>query len=127
MFFVFFTCKETASNAHHQSRHTLALHVAPPLYGVDDVCDAAGKGALEDSITLRGGTTRIVTTAAFRARDLGIVFAEGPQRRSAERLAELAEDAADGRSEEDTSELQSLMRISYAVLCLKTKKHHIQQ
>src|SRR3546814_1867101 len=28
------------------------------------------------------------------------------------------------RSEEHTSELQSLMRISYAVFCLKTKKHH---
>src|SRR3546814_7108548 len=28
----------------------------------------------------------------------------------------------DGRSEEHTSELQSLMRISYAVLCLKKKK-----
>src|SRR3546814_10860126 len=36
------------------------------------------------------------------------------------------------RSEEHTSELQSLMRISYAVFCLKKKKHtkqtkHIQQ
>src|SRR3546814_5316293 len=29
-----------------------------------------------------------------------------------------------GRSEEHTSELQSLMRISYAVFCLKKKKHH---
>src|SRR3546814_1374704 len=30
-----------------------------------------------------------------------------------------------GRSEEHTSELQSLMRISYAVFCLhKTKQHH---
>src|SRR3546814_10821110 len=28
-----------------------------------------------------------------------------------------------GRSEEHTSELQSLMRISYAVFCLKTKKN----
>src|SRR3546814_2219990 len=28
------------------------------------------------------------------------------------------------RSEEHTSELQSLMRISYAVFCLNTKKHH---
>src|SRR3546814_7261377 len=28
------------------------------------------------------------------------------------------------RSEEHTSELQSLMRISYAVFCLKKKKHH---
>src|SRR3546814_1421179 len=29
----------------------------------------------------------------------------------------------DGRSEEHTSELQSLMRISYAVFCLKQKKN----
>src|SRR3546814_1857685 len=29
-----------------------------------------------------------------------------------------------GRSEEHTSELQSLMRISYAVFCLKNKKTH---
>src|SRR3546814_3865091 len=30
------------------------------------------------------------------------------------------------RSEEHTSELQSLMRISYAVFCLKKKKHNPQ-
>src|SRR3546814_2656650 len=30
-----------------------------------------------------------------------------------------------GRSEEHTSELQSLMRISYAVFCLKKKNQHI--
>src|SRR3546814_10606949 len=35
-------------------------------------------------------------------------------------------DGKDGRSEEHTSELQSLMRISYAVFCLKkkTQKKH---
>src|SRR3546814_4844079 len=33
----------------------------------------------------------------------------------------------DGRSEEHTSELQSLMRISYAVFCLKKKKTYIQK
>src|SRR3546814_8942905 len=33
--------------------------------------------------------------------------------------------AATGRSEEHTSELQSLMRISYAVFCLKKKKNTI--
>src|SRR3546814_10836136 len=32
----------------------------------------------------------------------------------------------DDRSEEHTSELQSLMRISYAVFCLKKKKKKIQ-
>src|SRR3546814_8440348 len=35
---------------------------------------------------------------------------------------ELAEGVAAARSEEHTSELQSLMRISYAVFCLKKKK-----
>src|SRR3546814_9813184 len=32
-----------------------------------------------------------------------------------------------GRSEEHTSELQSLMRISYAVFCLKKKNHTLYQ
>src|SRR3546814_10287597 len=34
------------------------------------------------------------------------------------------EEAIADRSEEHTSELQSLMRISYAVFCLKKKKQH---
>src|SRR3546814_2428549 len=34
--------------------------------------------------------------------------------------------AQEGRSEEHTSELQSLMRISYAVFCLKKKKNNTQ-
>ncbi|MER8222604.1 NADP-dependent oxidoreductase [Streptomyces sp. NPDC094143] len=65
--------------------------------GVDAVFDLAGKGALEDSITLRGGTERIVTIADFRAHQLGITFANGPQRRSSARLAALAQDAATGK------------------------------
>src|SRR3546814_1079640 len=35
--------------------------------------------------------------------------------------------AAIGRSEEHTSELQSLMRISYAVFCLKKKKNTLKK
>src|SRR3546814_3416715 len=35
--------------------------------------------------------------------------------------------AIEGRSEEHTSELQSLMRISYAVFCLKKKKDKTKQ
>src|SRR3546814_9052175 len=49
-------------------------------------------------------------------------------------LAEIEEHAFDDppaaprpRSEEHTSELQSLMRISYAVFCLNKKKHPTQQ
>src|SRR3546814_7227650 len=51
------------------------------------------------------------------------VLGEQPLR---ELVVELAEQLAvvndAGRSEEHTSELQSLMRISYAVFCLKKKK-----
>src|SRR3546814_6019221 len=38
-------------------------------------------------------------------------------------IAALIAEKALGRSEEHTSELQSLMRISYAVFCLKKKKN----
>src|SRR3546814_10654237 len=37
-------------------------------------------------------------------------------------MAQLSPDTNTHRSEEHTSELQSLMRISYAVFCLKNKK-----
>src|SRR3546814_3703514 len=43
-----------------------------------------------------------------------------PQRAHASRRA----DQGGERSEEHTSELQSLMRISYAVFCLKKKRYH---
>ncbi|MER5580613.1 NADP-dependent oxidoreductase [Streptomyces asoensis] len=65
--------------------------------GVDAVFDLAGKGALEDSITLRGGTERIVTIADFGARQLGITFSQGSRERSTARLAALAQDAAAGK------------------------------
>src|SRR3546814_2296165 len=44
-----------------------------------------------------------------------------PMRRRARRTVGCEGEGA-GRSEEHTSELQSLMRISYAVFCLKKKK-----
>src|SRR3546814_10502657 len=44
-----------------------------------------------------------------------------------DRLRRAAAERPLRRSEEHTSELQSLMRISYAVFCLKTKTNNIQQ
>src|SRR3546814_2184295 len=45
------------------------------------------------------------------------------QRQQAQQpVAQIAQGGVIGRSEEHTSELQSLMRISYAVFCLKKKK-----
>src|SRR3546814_8980123 len=51
-------------------------------------------------------------------RNYGGAAGHGFHDRQAERLLEIDE----VRSEEHTSELQSLMRISYAVFCLKKKK-----
>src|SRR3546814_3854238 len=60
------------------------------------------------------------------ARILGISKPTVDQRITAARIilgAANRDEAALIRSEEHTSELQSLMRISYAVFCLKKKKH----
>lgn len=63
---------------------------------IDAVFDVAGKGALEELITLRGGTERIVTIANFRAHQLGITFAAGTAQRSSACLTALAQTAANG-------------------------------
>lgn len=68
--------------------------------GIDAVFDVAGKGALPDSVTLRGDKSRIVTIADFAgAQELGLVFSSGgPESpRSPEFLADLARRAAEGR------------------------------
>jgi NADPH:quinone reductase-like Zn-dependent oxidoreductase len=65
--------------------------------GVDAVFDLAGKGALEDSITLRGGTERIVTIADLSAQQLGVTFARGSAVASTDRLAAVAQDVAIGK------------------------------
>src|SRR3546814_6617484 len=54
-------------------------------------------------------------TPASVVRKLAKRYPQAAQRHYAER---------GHRSEEHTSELQSLMRISYAVFCLKKKKNH---
>ncbi|BCJ32395.1 NADP-dependent oxidoreductase [Actinocatenispora sera] len=51
--------------------------VAP--HGVDAVFDAAGRGALPDSIALRGGPERIVTIADPNAAEYGVLFTGGSE------------------------------------------------
>src|SRR3546814_6757865 len=59
----------------------------------------------------------------LRHGGLGGVIAEAARlSMTASRRLQLAAESTGTRSEEHTSELQSLMRISYAVFCLK-KKH----
>src|SRR3546814_3501729 len=59
--------------------------------------------------------------------DRGIIDIEDTHRDLvlASEIAQGAGYAPDGRPEEHKSELQSLMRISYAVFCLKKKNNHI--
>jgi len=65
---------------------------------VDAVFDTAGKGALPDSIELRGGKTRIVTIADPAAQQLGIPFSAGStEMRNVAVLRTIAELAASGK------------------------------
>src|SRR3546814_2712036 len=65
-------------------------------------------------------------TTLFRSDQGALRPVEPPRRDPCGRALPAGTQAADdrlvGRSEEHTSELQSLMRISYAVFCLKKKK-----
>src|SRR3546814_1799999 len=56
-------------------------------------------------------------------RLVGISMAQGVDRVDSITGADMRHDIARERSEEHTSELQSLMRISYAVFCLKKKNN----
>src|SRR3546814_5418125 len=70
-------------------------------------------------IELRLLTNNNKPDASTDSLDLSIRFGDGAWR-SVEAVRVMAAPMA--RSEEHTSELQSLMRISYAVFCLKKKK-----
>src|SRR3546814_4523941 len=68
--------------------------------------------------TVRPACIRLRARAAGRGQYSAI------HPRSRQRAARDPDRGAGGRSEEHTSELQSLMRISYAVFCLKKKKSY---
>src|SRR3546814_1871323 len=91
----------------------------------------AGAGLLRRRRQLAGGELlRAVLDLAHRPAVLGRVRGQlaGQLRRQREQRTRVAHlqppplEQRTDRSEEHTSELQSLMRISYAVFCLKKKK-----
>src|SRR3546814_4185478 len=90
-----------------------------------DLCTAvvlAGAAEAAPAGSCPAGDPRrhLAHVAALRAVAQGLVHQHQRQHRLADRRGA---DAHAGRSEEHTSELQSLMRISYAVFCLKKKKN----
>src|SRR3546814_5624252 len=88
------------------------IFFADTYYGYDDALYGAmrliaASARLGKSVTeLRGAMPHMLNTPELR-------FQVDESRKFA------------ARSEEHTSELQSLMRISYAVFCLKKKKHNM--
>src|SRR3546814_1331829 len=69
-------------------------------------------GPMPQTDTQIANALAAAATAALQAGDLPLAISR----------FEAARRMAPGRSEEHTSELQSLMRISYAVFCLTKKK-----
>src|SRR3546814_4682421 len=120
-----------------RSIDTLAAKAAPGVlgvYAVDDL-DADGVGGVPCLVPIKSsdGSRMYMPPrpllARGHARHVGdavvMVVAETfEQARDAAELVEIDYEMlpAIARSEEHTSELQSLMRISYAVFCLKKKK-----
>src|SRR3546814_382305 len=97
-------------------------------------------GAVDDErrrvLGARMGETQLGDVAAYHRRRVGLVgdleragdfrgaeLARGRIMCAMDGAEQLAQAGAVHRSEEHTSELQSLMRISYAVFCLKKKTH----
>ena len=78
--------------------------------GVDAVLDAAGKGVLDDSVELLGGTERLVTIADGAAFTKGITFSSQSER-SAEALGELL---ARRRAGELTTTIGRVLRLDEA-------------
>src|SRR3546814_5495488 len=94
---------------------TMAAHGGPDAwYSALKAKDARFDGRFFVAVSSTGIYCRPICTAKLPR----------PENCSFHRTAASAEQAGyRPRSEEHTSELQSLMRISYAVFCLKKKKH----
>src|SRR3546814_4584337 len=113
----------TAATEIYTYWHTLSLPAALPIFLVAGV---------SDSVRLYRNNGNMTFTAST-ATSFGPASGSGPDGwQSAKPRADVADFDNDGRldiiktqfpsrSEEHTSELQSLMRISYAVFCLKKK------
>src|SRR3546814_4203437 len=75
------------------------------------------------TVTTVDDTPHAVQIGAANALQAGAQMRRQWQRRNA-RIVSRHDRLSYGRSEEHTSELQSLMRISYAVFCLNTNTKH---
>src|SRR3546814_8952352 len=119
--FFFFECYGAPPDLHDLT------HPFPPRLS-SDLPFPASQSASASRATINSATVFPIACAAMSEAD---ACPKAQARTSRPRLAtrpSLSRHTSTVRSEEHTSELQSLMRISYAVSCLKNKKnkqHHI--
>src|SRR3546814_6878853 len=99
----------------------LRISQGAPAQAVLAAADAIGLDRLADMMADESPQYRPVAVAASLCR-IKLRLLAGERDAALEELARLRGWADQRRSEEHTSELQSLMRISYAVFCLKKKK-----
>src|SRR3546814_9110040 len=101
-------------------RKLVRVESARPAGGIHPLLDLDVHHRGTDPLDDIGETDRQAST-----RGLGDGWVERGLRPEIVRRDDRGRPATDGkRSEEHTSELQSLMRISYAVFCLKTKNEN---
>src|SRR3546814_5868521 len=128
---VFF--KDTGTTEIYTNGHTLSLHDALPIFIASRPAwryrslaplDAAARASLAETRRYESVDLRPLDLT-FRSRgDDGPLMLTVAGDSSADKVREYI--AVAKRSEEHTSELQSLMRISYAVFCFKKQIHSIQ-
>src|SRR3546814_4945318 len=86
--------------------------------------DIAGLGRDAPTVVVQPGQGANVQALRLDHTTLVVHVEAVAQHAHGARLKGALEGGKRSRSEEHTSELQSLMRISYAVFCLKKKKRH---
>src|SRR3546814_1687293 len=119
----------------NEGARALALWVAIAVDVAEKHPDAAKRQEADDLVALMTPIIKsFFTDAGFEVTNLGMQVYGGHGYIREHGMEQLVRDAriaqiyegANGiqRTEEHTAELQSLMRISYAVFCLKQKHHH---
>src|SRR3546814_1863636 len=114
---MFCFCNSPAATEIYTYLHTLSLHDAFPVVTVkvNWPCAVSPSGQTIVRLPERDSPAASASTGTVASSTCWPLDALRTNMRS-------EKPAGVGRSEEHTSELQSLMRISYAVFCLKKKK-----